>query len=332
MKLIAIHNRHDESENSNYNEGMLFGPILAQILNYVTIHINNNNDYKKVENVIKEITDKLKVLWNREKNSNNINEYDQIFENCFLNISNYYKLAFYKNVIIEESKILNQERFNIYYTLLSNHILTYAHEILGDKLHKTLTILNNFDDLKSTYTQITTFNDDIINCFNNILLSKDFNLKAKLIYFIASYINALDKMKCRYNYGNVPLYHRSFKKLNVLQSIKENENNIIAFKFFIDHIIPDTYTNYLYKIYYDIKMSIKFGYSKTMHLITASDYDTQIYIKQNYDNKKYQINCFQIWYWPDLVITPFTFFKVEKVEINDDEQTSIINLELIPEF
>lgn len=61
-------------------------------------------------------------------------------------------------------------------------------------MNKVLTILNNFENTKSTYEMITTFNDNIINCFNKILLSEDYVLKSMLIYFITVYKDTLIKM------------------------------------------------------------------------------------------------------------------------------------------
>ena len=38
-------------------------------------------------------------------------------------------------------------------------------------MNKILTILNDFQDIKSTFEMIKTFNNDIIDSFNKILIS-----------------------------------------------------------------------------------------------------------------------------------------------------------------
>ena len=67
-----------------------------------------------------------------------------------------------------------------------------------------------------------------------------------------------------------------------------------------------------------------------MAVIHPTDYDTRIYIKQQNSEKSEQyFNIFKITNWPDLIIAPFNFFKVESVEINDINKTADINLTLI---
>ena len=68
------------------------------------------------------------------------------------------------------------------------------------------------------------------------------------------------------------------------------------------------------KLYYDIKLSLTIGFSKTMKYFGNSDYDTTIIIEQ--EKEKEITNCFKISKWPEIIIAPFAFFKVEKVQVS----------------
>ena len=358
LKLIGIHTQHDEKEKKNYNEGILFGPILRNILNYNVIEINNDDDMNKINNIIQNIIDKFDDLINKEKKkrekeieerekekkemlknkiSIDINQIENVNNNSsnieFQNIPKpkifYNEIDFYTNAIEEECKKLNKERFSIFFNIIKNHILIYAYELFEENMNKILTILDNFADIKSTYNMIRTFNSDIINNFNKILLSKDYDLKSWLIYFIAAYRDTLDSMNCRYNYKIFKLSVRTTMNAISIHNIIDHKNNYVAFKFFIDKIIPDSLCNKMYKKYADIKFSLNNEYKKVLNVTIKTDYDTRIYIEHNNKNPEIPINCFQI-SSTELVIEPFTLFKIkEESTVNDDEQTADIYLELV---
>ena len=335
LKLIGIHKEHDGNEKRNYNKGLLFGPIFRNIFKYDVIEINNEDDNDKIQNIIQNISDKFDNLINGEKNNEELQiKYNHI--NINNKQQNYYKpkiyyneIGFYLNAIDEECKKLNKTRFSKFYRLLENHILTKAYNLLEENTKKVLIILKDFENAISTYNIITTFNDDIINSFNKILLSKDYALKSILIYFIAAYKESLIKMNRRYNYNNVKLYHRSKMDVFIINDIINHKGKTVAFKFFIDRIIPDTFLNKLYMNYYDLKIYLENSYGKTMNQFKNSDYDTRIYIEHNKKNPNIQIDCFKISKWPELVIPPFTYFKIEKKsKADDEEQTADIYLTL----
>ena len=335
LKLIGIHTQHDQNEKKNYNKGILFGPIFRNIFKYDVIEINNEDDNDKIQNIIQNISDKFDNLINKEKNNEELQiKYNHI--NINNKQQNYYKpkiyyneIGFYLNAIYEECKKLNKTRFSKFYRLLENHILTKAYNLLEENTKKFLIILKDFENAISTYNIITTFNDDIINSFNKILLSKDYALKSILIYFIAAYKESLIKMNRRYNYNNVKLYHRSKMDVFIINDIINHKGKTVAFKFFSDRIIPDTFLNKLYMNYYDLKIYLKNSYGKTMNQFKNSDYDTRIYIEHNKKNTNIQIDCFKISKWPELVIPPFTYFKIEKKsKVDDEEQTADIYLTL----
>ena len=196
-------------------------------------------------------------------------------------------------------------------------------------MNKILKIFNDFQDIGTTYNIISVFNNVILDSFNTILLSKDYKLKVKLIYFISLYIQALTEMNCSYNYNEVIFYKRTVMKLKDLLDLNSKINQIITFKYFIKDIIPITSLNRLYKLYYDMKLSLTIGFSKTMKYFGNSDYDTSITIEQKKGKQKQITNCFKISKWPEIIIAPFAFFKVEKVEINHYEQTAEIKLILL---
>ena len=191
-------------------------------------------------------------------------------------------------------------------------------------------VIDDFTDIQSTLDMISTFNNDILTCFNIILLSDDYKLRAKLIFFISKYIQTLKEMDYTYKYRNVSLYHRTIMNLDQLNKINEKTNQIIVNQYFIRYVIPISIFSSWYKSYYDLKMYFWIKYAKTMAVIHPTDYDTRIYIKQQNSEKSEQyFNIFKITNWPDLIIAPFNFFKVESVEINDFNKTADINLTLI---
>ena len=169
----------------------------------------------------------MKINYNHIINkSNNINK-PKIYYN---------QIGFYLKAIDEEYKKLNKTRFSMFYRIIENHILTKAYKLFEENMNKVLTILNNFENTKSTYDMITTFNDDIINCFNKILLSEDYVLKSMLIYFIAVYKGTLIKMNRRYrryNYNNAKLYYRSKMNVFIIDDIIKHKGKIVTFKFFL---------------------------------------------------------------------------------------------------
>ena len=348
LKLIGIHYSHDPIERLNYNEGMLFGPILRNILNDDDIiEINNDDDIDKIQNIIKNISDKFDDLINKEKKNIEIekrkkereekemSQSDQMEEAKNNNLNNiiskpiifYNNIFFYKNAIDEECNKINKDRSHIYYQIIHYHLKNIAFNLFEDNMNKILLILNNFEDLNSSYKMIREFNEDIITFFNRILLSEDYDLKSKLIYFIAAYKNALNEMNCRYNFKNSNLYHRKIMSGEIIKNIIDHKGRTIAFKFFIDKIIPDTYWN---KKYYDLKFSLNKSYKRLLEQIKNSDYDTKIYIEYNNKNNenKDSINCYQISN-SEIVIEPFTLFKIkEESTINYDEQTADIYLKI----
>ena len=328
LKLIGIHNSHDPSEKNFYNDGALFGFIIKQIENNYIINVNNDNNMKSVKNIIKHMHDILEELLKIE----NEEGCTEIFDKCFLQINDYQYVKFLKNRIDEERLLQNEERFLNYYKIFNNHLITSTNNILGDSMNKILTIFNNFKDVDSTYNIIYDFNHDIINSFNTIILSEDYRLKVKIVYFIAAYINALINKKCRYNNKDVILYQRTImnlKDLNNMKDIAKNGENEVVFKYFFDELIPLTFLNQFYKIYYDIKMYLETEISKTLGKLKASYYDTKIYIEQEYREPYYKTNCFKIYNGPGIIITPFSYFHIKKVEINKNELTAEVYLKLI---
>ena len=335
LRLLAIHTSHNsDEEKDDYNEGTLLWYALKNLRDKNqgnSMSINVKDEFNKVENLVKYLSDKFDFLYNIENDINykkeNENEKDQhteIFKYIFLKKDDYKLITFYQQQILEEYKNRKQERFDAYFNLLNNHILIHAHEELGDSMNKILTIFSDFQDIKSTYNMISSFNNEILVSFNKLLLSKDYKLKVKLIYFISIYIQTITEMNCEYNFRDVVFYKRAVMKLKDLLALQKKIDEIITFKYFIKDLIPTTYFNIWYKFYYNIKHTLQIGYSKTMKNFRASDYDTSIIIEQEKD--KQITNCFKISNWPEIIISPFAFFKVEKVEIYNYNQTAEIKL------
>ena len=319
FKLIAIHNRHDKFEKDNYNIGNFLGPIIDMILNENRINVNINNEINNVENIIKRQLDQFDNLISKE-----------FLEDNFITDDKYQKIIFYHKQIKEEYKNQYFDRFIVYYCLLNNHILSYAHDKFGESMNEILTILNNFRDIQSTFEMIKTFNEEIITNFNTILLSDDYILKANLIYFISAYIQTLKEKDYTYKYRDVSLYQRSLINLDVLNKLKAKTNKIVTNQYFMEDIIPMTRLGTIYKQYYDLSMTLWIGCKKYLSQILPTDYDTIIYIEQKIeDSNNQEVNIFKISYWPKLIIAPFSFFKVNLVEINNYNQTAVINLTLV---
>ena len=145
----------------------------------------------------------------------------EIFKYNFLTKDDYKLINFYQQQILAEYKNRNQERFDAYFNLLNNHILIHAHEELGDTMNKILTIFSDFQDIRSTYNMISSFNNEILVSFNKLLLSKDYKLKVKLIYFISMYIQTITEMNCAYNFREVIFYKRTVMKLKDLLDLQK---------------------------------------------------------------------------------------------------------------
>ena len=318
LKLIAIHNQHNPNEKIIYNIGILLGPIIKLITNQNIINVNTNDEIKNVENIMRSISDKFDGL------SSKIFLIDN-----FITYENYQKIIFYHKKIVEEYEKLNNDRFKVYFCLLNNHILIYAHDKLRTSMNKFLTILNNFNDTKYVFNMIKIFNDDIIINFNKILLSEDYNLKIKLIYFISAYIKALKENNCRYSYRDVKFYQRSLVNLDTLNKLKAKEKQKVMNLYFMNEVIPMTRFGNWYIYYKDIIMSVWMCYKLTIQHLKKTDYDTKIFIEQKYENNNQKVNVFQIYNWPEVVIAPFSCFIVESVEINNYDQTAEIKLTLL---
>ena len=338
LKLLAIHVAHNyEEEKDDYNEGILLWYALKNLMDENqgnSMSINVKDEFNEVENLVKNLSDKFDILYNKENSINSKNENQiilyiptEIFKYNFLTKDDYKLINFYQQQILAEYKNRNKERFDAYFNLLNNHILIHAHEELGDSMNKILTIFNDFQDIRSTYNMISSFNKEILVSFNKILLSKDYKLKVKLIYFISMYIQTITEMNCAYNFREVIFYKRTVIKLKDLFDLQKKVGQIITFKYFIRDLIPTPHLNYWYKIYYDIKLSLTIGFSKTMEKLGVSDYDTRIIIEP--EKEKQITNCFKISNWPEIIIAPFAFFRVEKIEIDNYNQTADIKLILL---
>ena len=319
LKLIAIHQGYDEHEDNNYITGILVKSLINKIAENISIDAKKYEEIRNVKQIIKFIIDKFESCGIKD-----------LLKDNFISQENYEKIFFYQSKIIEEYKNWDEYRKFIYQHLLENHLLYYSTSKLGD-LNKTfMIVIDDFTDIQSTLDMISTFNNDILTCFNIILLSDDYKLRAKLIFFISKYIQTLKEMDYTYKYRDVSLYHRTIMNLDQLNKINEKTNQIFVNQYFIRDVIPISIFSSWYKSYYDIKMYFWIKYAKTMAVIHPTDYDTRFYIKQQNSGKSEQyFNIFKITNWPDLIIAPFNYFKVESVEINDINKTADINLTLI---
>ena len=128
LKLIGIHTQHDEKEKKNYNEGILFGPILRNILNYNIIEIDNNNDINTINNIIQNIKDKFDVLINKEKKEMLKNEI-LIDINQIENVNNNSSNIGFQNI----------PKPKIFYNYISNSCYQeYLYKQPGNKLRQIL--------------------------------------------------------------------------------------------------------------------------------------------------------------------------------------------------
>ena len=263
IKLWAIHTvQNSKEEKDAYNEGTLLWYALKNIMDKNqgnSMSINIRVGFNEVENIVKYLSDKFEILYNKEnginsqkENGNGIILYipTEIFKYSFLTKNDYGLIYFYQQQILDEYKNRNRERFEAYFNLLKNHILIYSYEELRDSTNKILKIFNDFQDIGTTYNIISVFNNVILDSFNTILLSKDYKLKVKLIYFISLYIQALTEMNCSYNYNEVIFYKRTVMKLKDLLDLNSKINQIVTFKYFIKDIIPITSLNWNCKLWW----------------------------------------------------------------------------------
>ena len=319
LKLIAIHIGHELKEKSNYNTGNLLGPIIKKISNVTKIiNVNTKDERKSVQNINRVIFDKFDMIQKKD-----------FLKDNFIILENYHNISFYHKQIVKEYNNQNYSRFFAYYNLLKNYILSDTNHKLHFLANTFLYLLRNFKDIQSTYNIIKEFNNELITNFNYILLSDDYNLKTKTIFFISTYIQTLKDMNCTYKNRDISFYQRSIMNLDTLIKLKSKTNQIVMNQYFMKNIIPITRLGSMYKFYYDLKKSLWIDYSNGLSQIHPSDYDTRIFIDQKIENNSQEVNIFKISYCPELVIAPFSFFKVNNVEINHYSHTAVINLTLV---
>ena len=320
LKLIAIHKGHEPKEMDFCNTGILIGPIVNSITKINRINVNNYDENKNVLNIVKVNSDKF---------NNFIIQF--FLKDNFLTFDDYLNIEFYYKQIIEEYNNWDCYRSSAYYNLLINYlILSKNKNILGDLINTFLVALEDFKDINSTKNKILLFNNELLTCFNKILLSDDYMLKATLIFFISKYIQTLTEMNFRYNNKDVRLYYRTIFNEDQLLKIQAQANRIskkiVINQYFMAKIIPETKFGNFYKSYFDIKTKFCIGYAKYMDQLSPKDYDTIIYINQNKGNNRCDVDIFKI--GNEIIIAPFTFFKVESVIINQNK-TATINLKLL---
>ena len=341
-KLIGYH--ISSSRLDNYNIGKIFPPIdiikKGSIVDKIPINkISNNNndcDILLVRNNnfnIKEFEDTLKKIFEKRKekqiDSDNIalslfNCYDEKLKQNILLDENY--IFDYFNEIIKEINNKGNERYLLFYKSIKEFISknNMQNEL---KLPPSIImeIIKNFkepEDLKQIISNI----DNIITFFNKVLLLENNILLARSTYFIANLINILDINNYKYNENDSNLYCRiklSYEKIIKLEQLLESENQrIITFRQFLKVKIINNKT-IINRFFYDLKKNIK--YIRDMILETNDGYDTLINIHQKFDTNNFTNNFFQI-NFSDVIICPFSFFRIEKIERNEDDFTAEIDL------
>ena len=177
-----------------------------------------------------------------------------------------------------------------------------------------------------TNNQFRIFNDlELVNNFNEILTSGDYDLIEKFSYFIAGFIYVLNTYSrehtCQFVNDGDQLYMRTKLSLDDLNELDSNVNNVITFKKFLIDVTSLEHLNGKINAFV-INLNNFFNRSNT------DKYDTKIYILHNY-YFSWRASCFSTMPVNNKIFNLFSFFKVNEVKINYETKYAEIRLELV---
>jgi len=252
--------------------------------------------------------------------NNNSIEFKNRFINEFENIKkrnlSFYTFDEYKNSIIYLHFLLakyynNQSEYNF----KTNYLLVNKLEN-----NKYLERFHFFKNINHNLQRI--YNDNkIISNLNEVLSTNNLDLIINFSYFISGYMYVLNTygkiaLGCFRNDGDI-LYTRMDLSREDLEELDKNRNNIIIFKTFLTYLANLEHLNgQIYAIYNDINKYLFF-----------KKFDTKIFIRHHHDDN-WSPCCFSL---PSngKIFNLFSYFLVEDVKINYEDNYAEINLEVV---
>jgi hypothetical protein len=183
--------------------------------------------------------------------------------------------------------------------------------------------LDDLEYFKDTNNFSTPIKHEIIFNLNKILSSDNLELIEMFSYFIASTMLALISygkiQKAFFKNNGDKLYKRVNLNYEDVVRFEKNLNNIILFKTFVNQM---TTLEHLHGQIYRAKIDSTFQKK-------LNKFDTQIFIIHHYNdeqNWKPSSISLNTYLFPEKIINLFSFFIVEKVDINYKEKTAKITL------
>ena len=301
FKIIGIQLEFPNLQEFKY---MSYGYLLRYILK----EININYEVKYIEHYLNTNDERIKFL----------DEFNKSAKYSFYTFDQYKNGIFYFHRQL--AKYYNNQtlqNFNNNYNIISQ-------QNFYKKYHKYFKNLHFFKNI--TNNQFRIFNDlELVNNFNEILTSGDYDLIEKFSYFIAGFIYVLNTYSrehtCQFVNDGDQLYMRTKLSLDDLNELDSNVNNVITFKKFLIDVTSLEHLNGKINAFV-INLNNFFNRSNT------DKYDTKIYILHNY-YFSWRASCFSTMPVNNKIFNLFSFFKVNEVKINYETKYAEIRLELV---
>ena len=338
IELIGYHK--SSTGIINYNQGKLFPTlkIIEQAKIVYEIPVRKKSNYENNDSISLLINnddnfDNILLIKKLEQDLHILQEYDQYKKYSIAlslahdldKIKDEFNIFYYYNIILNEIKNERKKRYKLYHQLLGEHISKNLRNEIDIPPSKIMEMLKSFNDCKKNYKQIINDRNEYIKFFNNALNLEDSILLARSTYFIARFIDVLEKNNYNYKETKVELYCRmklDYNMLRNLEKLRDQNRNIITFKKFLQ-VIPKNIYTLLYQFYYDSKKNLS-NY-KDVVLAANNGYDTEIYIYQNFDTDKYRNNFYKISN-TEIIICPYSFFTIKEIKKDIKNLTATLKL------
>ena len=299
--------------------GYIFGPIIDTLEDFIpSSQDNNTSQYSPDEDEAN--ADIIQNIITNNNVSTNINtdEMKKLQHNYFYTLQEYKQHVIkLHNLISKHYVSQNTTNFLNHYSILKDYLKKYpAFMVMNKKF------LDDLEYFKDTNNFSTPIKHEIIFNLNKILSSNNLELIEMFSYFIASTMFALvsySTIKGAFFINNGDkLYKRVNLNYEDVVRFEKNLNNIILFKTFVNEM---TTLEHLHGQIYRYKIDSSFKKK-------LNKFDTQIFIINHYDAQHWKPSCISLntCLYPEKIMNLFSFFIVEKVDINYKEKTAKITL------
>ena len=303
------------------SHGYLFGPIINSLEDFTYSpeeQDNIDNDGFEGNEIDDEGTDGIINTNNNISTNFNNEEMKKLQQNYFYTFQEYKQQVIkFHNLISKYYVAQNPTNFLNRYSILKDYLKKYPYFTI--KYKQFLEDLQYFNDTKNFKNPIK---HEVIKNMNTILSSGNLELIQHFAYFIAGTMLAIysygTQAECLFVNNGDRLYKRVNLNYEDIVRFEKNINNIILFKTFLNEM---TTLEHLHGQLYRTKIDTSFQKK-------LNKFDTQIFINHNFLNENWKASCISLstFLFPEKVINLFTFFEVQKVDVNYEEKTAKITL------